>query len=102
MRKTRRSDVILELIRRTKMAVKQLDNLQYRRLNKLIMNGGGNEESLLEGSSVVSTGSQDLVVPDDNSSQVIVLSCKVIKTCRATSAPTRIYRSKCSNCVMLP
>lgn len=69
VRKTRRSDVILELIKRTKLAVKQLDNLQYRRLNKLIMNGGGNEESLLEGSPVVSSGSQDMVVPDDNSSQ---------------------------------
>ncbi|KAK3758245.1 hypothetical protein RRG08_061091 [Elysia crispata] len=69
VRKTRRSDVILELIKRTKLAVKQLDNLQYRRLNKLIMNGGGNEESLLEGSPCVSMGSQELVVPDDNSSQ---------------------------------
>ncbi|GFO29630.1 serine/threonine-protein kinase tao1 [Plakobranchus ocellatus] len=69
VRKTRRTDVILELIKRTKLAVKQLDNLQYRRLNKLIMNGGGNEESLLEGSSCVSSESQDMVMPDDNSSQ---------------------------------
>ncbi|XP_059147158.1 serine/threonine-protein kinase TAO3-like isoform X1 [Physella acuta] len=66
VRKTRRSDVILELIQRTKVAVKQLDNLQYRRLNKLIMNGG-NEESLLEGTVV--TNVEDLVPPDDNSSQ---------------------------------
>ncbi|CAG5128414.1 unnamed protein product [Candidula unifasciata] len=66
VKKTRRVDVILELILRTKMAVKQLDNLQYRRLNKLIMNGG-TDENLLEGSSVTSV--DDLVVPDDNSSQ---------------------------------
>ncbi|XP_013085302.1 serine/threonine-protein kinase TAO1-like isoform X2 [Biomphalaria glabrata] len=63
VRKTRRSDVILELIQRTKEAVKQLDNLQYRRLNKLIMNGEGNDESLLEGSRA-----DEAIIPDDNSS----------------------------------
>ncbi|KAH9523282.1 Serine/threonine-protein kinase TAO1 [Bulinus truncatus] len=67
VRKTRRSDVILELIQRTKTAVKQLDNLQYRRLNKLIMNGEGNDESLLEGPIVSRV--EDTFIPDDNSSQ---------------------------------
>ncbi|XP_035828594.1 serine/threonine-protein kinase TAO1 isoform X2 [Aplysia californica] len=65
VRKTRRHDVILELIQRTKTAVKQLDNLQFRRLNKLILNGG-NEESLLEGNPASMV---DDVAPDDNSSQ---------------------------------
>ncbi|XP_076434862.1 serine/threonine-protein kinase TAO3-like isoform X1 [Babylonia areolata] len=50
VRKTRRADVLVELILRTKAAVRKLDNLQYRRMKKLIMNGSSaTEEALLEG-----------------------------------------------------
>ena len=51
MRKTRRPDVLVELILRTKAAVRKLDNLQYRRMKKLIMNGSSaSDDALLEGS----------------------------------------------------
>jgi len=65
VRKTRRSDVILELIHRTKTAVKQLDNIQFRKLNKLLVNGMA-EEGMLEGGQA----SEEVVLPDDNSSLV--------------------------------
>ena len=51
VRKTRRPDVLVELILRTKAAVRKLDNLQYRRMKKLIMNGSSaSDDALLEGS----------------------------------------------------
>ena len=51
VRKTRRPDVLIELILRTKAAVRKLDNLQYRRMKKLIMNGSSaSDDALLEGS----------------------------------------------------
>lgn len=50
VRKTRRPDVLGELILRTKAAVRKLDNLQYRRMKKLIMNGSSaSDDALLEG-----------------------------------------------------
>ncbi|KAK7477446.1 hypothetical protein BaRGS_00031348 [Batillaria attramentaria] len=50
VRKTRRPEVLIELILRTKAAVRKLDNLQYRRMKKLIMNGSAaSDDALLEG-----------------------------------------------------
>ncbi|XP_076452908.1 serine/threonine-protein kinase TAO3-like isoform X2 [Babylonia areolata] len=77
VRKTRRPDVLSELILRTKEAVRKLDNLQYRRMKKLIMNG--NDEPA-EGVPAVHSphlhlqaaegiADEDISVGDDTSSQ---------------------------------
>ncbi|XP_055957551.1 serine/threonine-protein kinase TAO1-B isoform X3 [Patella vulgata] len=60
---THLGDVINELIYRTKNAVRKLDNLQYRRLQKLIINGEHegniNEEKDSNDTDDVETSSQD-------------------------------------------
>ena len=66
VRKTRRSDVILELIHRTKTAVKQLDNLQFRRLNKLLVNGA-NEEGISDPASMVDVDDNTSLADDTSS-----------------------------------
>ena len=47
IRKTRRPDVLVELILRTKAAVRKVDHLQYGRMKKLIMNGSSATEDAL-------------------------------------------------------
>ncbi|ESO84617.1 hypothetical protein LOTGIDRAFT_131793 [Lottia gigantea] len=59
-------DVINELIYRTKSAVRKLDNLQYRRLQKLILNG-----EHADGNETRDSVDADDVVIDDTSSQVL-------------------------------
>ena len=76
MRKTRRSDVILELIHRTKTAVKQLDNLQFRRLNKLLVNGA-NEEGVSDPASMVDVDDNSSIA-DDSSSHVEVCLTNIL------------------------
>ncbi|PVD33088.1 hypothetical protein C0Q70_08537 [Pomacea canaliculata] len=78
VRKTRRVSVLMELIIRTRDAVRKLDNLQYRRMKKLIMNGSAaSEDALLEGLPIspqpASPGSggvaDEEISVDDTSSQ---------------------------------
>ncbi|KAK7087376.1 serine/threonine-protein kinase TAO1-like isoform X3 [Littorina saxatilis] len=74
IRKTRRPEVLLELILRTKACVRKLDNLQYRRMKKLIMNGTPtSEQELLEGMPdtrlAPATEADEISVGDDTSSQ---------------------------------
>lgn len=49
--KTRPPNVILDLIQRTKDAVRELDNLQYKRLKKILMAGDTDEENRPNGRS---------------------------------------------------
>ncbi|XP_070204048.1 serine/threonine-protein kinase TAO3-like isoform X2 [Littorina saxatilis] len=73
IRKTRRPEVLLELILRTKACVRKLDNLQYRRMKKLIMNGTPtSEQELLEGmpdTRLAPATEDEISVGDDTSSQ---------------------------------
>ncbi|KAL8562589.1 hypothetical protein ACOMHN_045853 [Nucella lapillus] len=81
VRKTRRPDVLLELIMRTKEAVRKLDNLQYRRMKKLIMNGSSATDEPdgapnvhiphlhLQSAEAASIADEDISVGDDMSSQ---------------------------------
>lgn len=61
--KCEENTVILDLIQRTKDAVRELDNLQYRRMKKILM------------SETTSEDAQNLNVPDDISIDSTQVQC---------------------------
>lgn len=54
----------MDLIRRTKEAVKEFDNIRYRRMRKVLM---GHHEQSASGSSNVNQSSEILTLDTDNS-----------------------------------
>ena len=57
-------EILIDLIRRTKEAVKEFDNIRYRRMRKVLM---GHHEQSATGSFNVNQSSEILTLDNDNS-----------------------------------
>ena len=83
--------VLLDLIQRTKDAVRELDNLQYRRMKKILMVDERN--SMFEGSP--NNEQNTAGTPEETVSEIYILSfllnISCIYTCTHTHTHTHIY-----------